>query len=246
MNLLILKIAAVPCAEAGRAIYQLGDLSDDGVSKAMMHLQHQKNGTERLPLNQYQIVAISAVSIEDDSVGVQILGDEQSTEAELLVQLAELLELVPDLVSWNGDEFDLPIIGYRLLKYGIACPAFWKRDSLQEDSIQSLDLMYELSGYSDTAMPSLSDMAKILGLSGEMGLQSIDVLAQYQANNLTIIRQACEVDALNTYLIYLKFLRTSGDLSEADYNALNSQLRRQMVASTLTHLRQFAAVSWVE
>lgn len=246
MNSLILKIATVPCVEAGRSIYQLGDLSDDGVTKAMMHLQHQKNGTDFLPLNQHKIIAISIVSSDADSVGVQILGDETASEAALLRLLAEQLELKPDVVCWNGSEFDLPVIGYRFLKHGITCPAFWQRDMPGEHSLQTLDLMHELSGYNLAAATSLSEMAKVLGLSGDMGLQSIDVLVHYQSDKLAIIRQSCEIDALNTYLIYLRFLKTSGEISEADYLDLNARLRRQVMASTLSHLRQFATASWGE
>lgn len=246
MSTLILNVCTVPSVDAGRAIYKLGDLSDDGAYKAMMHLQHQKNGTEFLPLNQHQIIAISVVTVDGDTVSSQTLGDENTSETELLAQLAELLGTVPDIVCWNGSEFDLPVIGYRLLKFGIPCPAFWDRDSFEESSSQTIDLMHALSGYSPAAAATLSEMVEVLDLAGDTGLQSLDVLEQYQAKNLQGIRQACEVDALNTYLIYLKYQKTRGDLSAADYDVLNTQLRQKMVASELPHLTQFAAASWAE
>lgn len=246
MNALVLKVCTVPCTEAGRAIYRLGDLSDDGVYKAMMHLQHQKNGTESLPLNQQKIVAIAAVLVSGDAVQTTILGDENSTEVDLLVQLSEILARSPTLVSWNGGELDLPVIGYRLLKHGIACSTFWERDSFEESCLQTLDLMDVLSAYNNTVGVSLSEMAEVLGLAGDMGLQSMDVLAQYQEGNLVGIRQACEIDALNTYLIYLKYLRTRGDLSEIAYSSQSTQLQRQVIQSTLSHLKQFAAACWAE
>ena len=132
MSTLILKICTVPSAAAGRAIYKLGDLSDDGVYKAMMHLQHQKNGTEFLPLNQHQIIAMSLVVIDGDKVSSQVIGDENTSEAEMLLSLAKHLESADNLVSWSGSDFDLPVIGYRLLKHGIPCPAFWDKDSFEE------------------------------------------------------------------------------------------------------------------
>ena len=246
MSTLILKIATVPCLDAGRAIYKLGDLSGDGIYKAMMHLQHQKNGTEFLPLNQHKIVSISVVTLDGKCIASQTLGDESSEESDLLNQLAEYLASADDVVCWNGAEFDLSVIGYRFLKYGIACAAFWNRDSFEESSVQTLDLIDVLSGYTPSAVESLSEMAQVLGLAGDIGLQSLDVLEQYQQGNLQAIRQACEVDALNTYLIYLKFQKTRADIPAADYDTLNLQLKQQMAASDLPHHKQFATASWAE
>lgn len=246
MSTLILKICTVPSIDAGRAIYNLDELSDDGIYKAMMHLQHQKNGTEFLPLNQHQIVAVSVVTIDGDTVSTQILGDESASESELLMQLAECMKSAQDIVCWNGGEFDLPVIGYRFLKHGIACPEFWDRDSFEENSVQTLDLMHVLSGYSPTATASLSEMAQVLDLAGDMGLKSLDVLEQYQEGKLQVVRQACEIDALNTYLIYLKLQKTRADLSATEYDTLNLNLKQQMLASDLPHHKQFAAANWAE
>ncbi len=32
----------------------------------------------------------------------------------------------PDLVSWNGGGFDLPVLHYRALRHGIAAPRYWE------------------------------------------------------------------------------------------------------------------------
>ena len=244
MSTLILKICTVPSTEAGRAIYKLGDLSGDGVYKAMMHLQHQKNGTEFLPLNQHQIIAMSLVVIDGDKVSSQVVGDEKTSEAEMLLLLAKHLESADNLVCWGGSDFDLPVIGYRLLKHGIACPAFWDRDSFEEGSVETLNLLDVLSGFSVAAEASFDEMVQVLDLADGMGLNSLDVLELYQEGNLQAIRQACDIDASNTYLIYLKYQKTRGGVTKTEYDRLSEQFKQQLTASAQPHLKQFAAASW--
>lgn len=243
MSTLILKICTVPSIEAGRAIYKLGDLPEEGVYKAMMHLQHQKNGTEFLPLNQHRIIAISVVVVDGDKVSSHVLGDENSTESEMLISLAKYLESADNLVCWSGSDFELPVIGYRFLKHGIASPAFWERDSFEEGSVETLNLLDVLSGFSVAAEASFDEVVQVLELADELGLDALDVLELFQEGKLQTIRQACEIDALNTYLIYLKYQKTRGGVTKSEYDRLSEQFKQQLTASNKSHLQQFAAAN---
>src|SRR5690606_39937173 len=48
------------------------------------------------------------------------LGDESSSEKELIERFFEGVErFTPQLVSWNGGGFDLPVLHYRALRHGV-------------------------------------------------------------------------------------------------------------------------------
>ena len=120
-SVLVFDIETVPDVEAGRLLNNLNGLSDDDVAKAMRTLRLQKTGTtDFLSHPQHKIVAISAVLRTDEALKVWSLGDEGSSEAELLTRFFDGIERFrPTLVSWNGSGFDLPVIHYRALKHRI-------------------------------------------------------------------------------------------------------------------------------
>ena len=126
-SVLVFDIETVPDAEAGRLLNNLNGLSDDDVAKAMRTLRLQKTGTtDFLSHPQHKIVAISAVLWTDEALKVWSLGDEDSSEAELLTRFFDGIERFrPTLVSWNGSGFDLPVIHYRALKHRIVSRTYW-------------------------------------------------------------------------------------------------------------------------
>ena len=83
MSRLALAIVAVPDVEVGRAIYKLGDLADDGVYKAKVHLHNQQRGTDRLPLYQYKVTSASVV-VEGDTGEKTLVSIDGGSEVALL------------------------------------------------------------------------------------------------------------------------------------------------------------------
>ena len=240
MTRLALAIAAVPDVEAGRAIYNLGSLADVGVYKAMVHLHNQQRGTERLPLYQYRIVSASAV-VEDDSGKVALLSFTGENETDVLEQLAQLMESASELVSWDGENFDRPVLVYRYLKHGMACPAVFEYLS---ESMVHTTLSNELSGFKELKRLPLSEIATVLGLPGDNGLESIDILECYQQGELSELSQACDIDALNSFLISKRLELTKGELNNSEYQEDCDTLHDYLSESEKIHLSQFAA-AWL-
>ena len=49
------------------------------------------------------------------------LGEPGAPEAEIIQRFFDGIEkYTPDLVSWNGGGFDLPVLHYRALRHGIS------------------------------------------------------------------------------------------------------------------------------
>jgi hypothetical protein len=127
MNVLCFDIETIPDTEFGRRIYELGDLDDEAVAKVMRFKQLQARQTDFLPLPQHQVVVISAVLRNSDGLHIFSIGEEHGTEREIVQRFFDGIERKsPDLVSWNGTGFDLPVLHYRALKHGVTAARYWE------------------------------------------------------------------------------------------------------------------------
>jgi predicted PolB exonuclease-like 3'-5' exonuclease len=250
MNRLVFDIETVPDVELGRRVLGLGDLNDEQVAKAMYSARRQLGGSEFLPLEQHKVVAISCVLRSRDQLKVWSLGDLESPEAELIARFFDGIEkYTPDLVSWNGSGFDLPVLNYRALKAGIQAPRYWEtgdednsfryNNYLSRFHWRHLDLMDVLSGFQGRGRASLSDMAALLGFPGKLGFSGDQVWDAVLAGQLAAVRNYCETDVLNTYLVLLRFELFRGRLDAAAHEQELERLRALLRASTETHHQQF-------
>lgn len=250
MTVLVFDIETIPDANAGKILHETPHLSDDEMVRAMFSLQHQETGRTFLPHYLHKIIAISAVLATHAKVHVWSLGDETSNEAELIQRFFEGIERhMPTLVSWNGSGFDLPVLHYRALFHGIAAPSYWETGDNQQAfrynnylsryHYRHIDLMDLLSGYQARAVAPLDAMAKLLGFPGKMGMDGSEVWPAYQKGKLAEIRNYCETDVLNTYLVFLRFEKMRGKLSEVGYETALMQLQSYLQESEKPHLQAF-------
>jgi predicted PolB exonuclease-like 3'-5' exonuclease len=68
----------------------------------------------------------------------------------------------------------------------------------------------------------------MLGFPGKMGMDGSRVWDTWLAGDLKLIRDYCETDVLNTYLVYLRFELIRGNLDSSEY-----QQECELLASTL-------------
>ena len=121
MNVLAFDIETVPDVDAGRRLYGLEGLSADQVGRAMFHLRHQESGSDFLRHPLHRVVAISVALRAGERFTLWSLGDLDSPERDLVQRFFDGIErYTPDLVSWNGGGFDLPVLHYRSLLHGVA------------------------------------------------------------------------------------------------------------------------------
>ena len=86
-----------------------------------------------------------------------------------------------------------------------------------------------LSLYQARASVKLDQMAVMLGYPGKMGMAGDKVYEAYADNRLKDIRDYCETDVLNTYLVFLRFQMMRGLLTPEDL-AAEEQLLQEMLA----------------
>jgi hypothetical protein len=256
MNTLVFDIETVPDVDFGRRLYDLGALPDAQVAKAMFALRRQDRGGDFLPLEQQRVVAISCALRKGDAFTLWSVGEAAASEGELVQRFFDgIAKLTPDLVSWNGSGFDLPVLNYRALLWGVQAPRFWEtgegesefryNNYLQRFHWRHTDLMDVLSGFSSRNRVSLANMACLLKLPGKLGFGGDQVWEAYQRGDLVGIRRYCETDVLNTYLIYLRFEQLRGRLAGAGYREEVERVRAFLSASSEPHHAQFLA-AWPE
>lgn len=253
MNVLAFDIETIPDIDTGRRLYGLEGLSDAEVARVMyMKRRGQTGESEFLRHYLHRIVTISAVLRHGDQLRVWSLGEPQSDEAELLRRFFDGIErYTPTLVSWNGCGFDLPVLHYRALKHGVSAPRYWETGA-EDHSFRynnyvnryherHTDLMDVLSSFQPRAAAPLDDIAVLLGLPGKMGRSGAAVWDQFLAGKIQEIRDYCETDALNTYLVYLRFELMRGNLDEPGWRAECERVRATLREMNKTHLNDFLA-----
>jgi hypothetical protein len=250
MNIFVFDIETIPDVEGGRRLFGLDGLSDKDTASAMFALRRQESGSDFLRLHLQRVVAISAVLRAGDSVRVWSLGTPESGEAELIQRFFDGIDkFSPTLVSWNGGGFDLPVLHYRALRHGIAAPRYW--DTGEDDQSfrwnnyisryhwRHTDLMDVLSLYNLRAAAPLDQIATLLGFPGKMGMSGDKVWEAYLEGRIVDIRNYCETDVLNTYLVYLRFELMRGRLSAEQHRNECQLIRDTLGKSEQPHLRAF-------
>jgi hypothetical protein len=105
------------------------------------------------------------------------------------------------------------------------------------------DLMDLLALYSGRANAPLDELATLFGFPGKMGMSGAKVWDAYQEGKLADIRNYCETDVLNTWLVYLRFQLMRGHILIDKYNSECELVRKHLKQSGKEHLQAFE-VAW--
>jgi predicted PolB exonuclease-like 3'-5' exonuclease len=85
----------------------------------------------------------------------------------------------------------------------------------------------------------LDDVAQLAGLPGKLGMEGAKVWDAYQAGDIDGIRNYCETDTVNTYLLYLRFQLMRGVMTQAEYDTETDLTRAALERSPDAHWREF-------
>jgi len=248
---LAFDIETVPDVEGLRRLHGLdGTIPDRDVAEMAFMLRRQATGGDFLPLHLHRVVVISCAMRERDTFRVWSLGGE--SEGELIQRFYDGIDkYTPQLVSWNGGGFDLPVMHYRGLIHGVKARRYWDmgdddRDFKWNNYIsryhpRHCDLMDLLALYQPRANAPLSDLAQLMGLPGKLGMTGAEVWGAYQDGRLQEIRSYCETDVVNTYLVHLRFQKMRGTLDDTQYRSEADLVRTTLSKSAETHWKEFLA-----
>jgi len=251
MNLFTFDIETVPDTKTGRKLYALPvTMSEQEVANIMQEKRKEKTGNDFLPLHLHRVVAISVVLKAQNSFNIWSLGDCNSSEQEILQRFFTGIDkYTPTLISYNGSGFDLPVLHYRALLHSVKAARYWEQgvndqtfkwnNYINRYHDRHSDVMDILSCYQPRATAPLDEVASMLGFPGKMGMHGNKVWENFLAGNIEAIRNYCETDVLNTYLIFLRFLLTQGKITQTEEKIYHQEIRDFLLKSGKEHLINF-------
>ncbi len=248
---LVFDIETVPDIEGLRLLRDLPPaMPEADVAERAFEERREKTGSEFLPLHLHRVAAISCVLRDRDSVRVWSLGEPEDEERVLIQRFFDGIEkYTPQLVSWNGGGFDLPVLHYRGMRSRVQAARYWDMGEDDRDfrwnnyisryHARHLDLMDLLAMYQPRASAPLDEIAQLMGFPGKIGMAGSKVWEKYQAGKIDEIRAYCETDVVNTYLVYLRFQLMRGVYDEGRYEQECALVRSTLSASSASHWHRF-------
>ena len=257
LPVLVFDIETIPDVPGLRRLHALdAGLSDAEVAELAFQQRRARTGSDFLPLHLQRIAVISCVLRTAKDMRVWSLAEPEQSEGEIIQRFFDGVEkFTPQLVSWNGGGFDLPVLHYRGLIHGVVAPRYWdlgdgdfadSRDFKWNNYIsryhtRHLDLMDLLALYQPRANAPLDDLAKLIGFPGKLGMDGGKVWEAWQAGEIAGIRDYCETDVMNTYLVLLRFRLMRGELTKPEYEAEIAYVREELAKLDKPHWREFLA-----
>ena len=124
---LVFDIETIPDVAGLRRLNDLpAGLSDDEVAELAFQQRRAQTGNDFLQLHLQRVVTISCVLRTSEGLKVWSLSEPDLNEGAIIQRFFDGIEkFTPQLVSWNGGGFDLPVLHYRGMLHGVAAPRYW-------------------------------------------------------------------------------------------------------------------------
>ena len=250
---LVFDIETVPDITGLRRLHDMdGSLSDHEVAETAFQLRRQSHGNDFLPHYLQRVLVISCALQDRDSFKVWSLGADGESEGEIIQRFFDGIEkYTPQLVSWNGGGFDLPVLHYRGLMHGVKASRYWDmgeddrefkwNNYISRYHQRHLDLMDLLAMYQGRANAPLDALAQLMGLPGKLGMDGSAVWGAFQDGRLDDIWRYCETDVVNTYLVFLRFQLMRGALTAEQHDQQVAAVRAALVKVGQPHWKEFLA-----
>ncbi len=194
----------------------------------------ESSEVERLPAPPHHQVVVIGVLWFDADYKVTRLGviGEGKDEPGTLKDFARFLEdRKPDLVTYNGRGFDMPVIAARCLRHGVPLRHYYRsRDVRYRFSAEGhLDLMDYVADFGAAKPTKLDVIAKLCGMPGKVGIAGHDVGPLVHAGRIDEVRDYCLCDVVQTAGVFLRVELLRGEIDLDTY--------RQAMGGLIEHIR---------
>ncbi|MBS4036749.1 MAG: 3'-5' exonuclease [Hydrogenophaga sp.] len=256
---LVFDIESIPDIDGLRALRgEPADKPDAEVYAGWLEERKSRNQSDFMPLHLQRVLVISCVFRNAEGLRIHSFVDRDGQSEGRLVQtfFHAVEKHSPQLVSWNGGGFDLPVLHYRGLRHGVEASRYWDmgeddrefkwNNYISRYHMRHLDLMDLLAMYSPKNNAPLDAMAKLCGFPGKLGMDGSQVYSQYLAGQTDDIRRYCETDVMNTYLVYCRFQKMRGGFTPEEYDREIAYVRETLgqLAPDEAHWQEYLA-AWV-
>jgi predicted PolB exonuclease-like 3'-5' exonuclease len=250
--ILVFDIETIPDCEGIRKIHALpAELPDREVAEVAFQKRRVQSGgaSDFLPVHLQRVLVISCVLRTEEDLRIFSIGEPEVAEAAAIQRFFDGVDKYsPQLVSWNGRTFDLPVLVNRGLVHGVGAACFWDtgdeakyNNYINRFHERHCDLMVVLSIYGGRGSP-LDELARLAGFPGKLGVGGGAVWESFLAGGIEAIRNYCEADTLNTYLLYLRFQLMRCSYTPERYQSELALVRSTLEKRTEPHWREFLSL----
>lgn len=261
-DIIVFDIETVPDADATRRLIGDPALDDiaarDALADYFLEKTDGRNDFPRQPFHQICAISYAHLIREPGESGSELVvrriatgGDANDSEETLIEGFLNIIEKrAPQLVSFNGRGFDVPVLKYRAMVHNLSCPRWftegdkWKNYDTRFDSTYHLDLLEVLSDYGASARCSIHEIASAFAVPGKLETAGDNVRQMFEEGEIEAIRNYCETDVCTTLLIFLRWMLFSGGLTESAHARAVLGVRNYLEseAQSRPHLAQFLDV----
>jgi predicted PolB exonuclease-like 3'-5' exonuclease len=119
-----------------------------------------------------------------DALGAPHVGER--AEKELISSFVDrIAALSPQLVTFNGSSFDLPVLRYRAMVHGVAAPGLAARPYFHRYTEDAVDLCDVLASFGSQARARLHELCRVMGLPGKPnGITGAEVEKYYRDGHI--------------------------------------------------------------
>src|SRR5262245_29496892 len=185
------------------------------------------------PIHACRPIVLGALWLDEDYrfKRLGVIGEGKDEKGMLEDFSAFVARFQPDLVTYNGRGFDLPVLALRALRHGVPMSWYYQgraRHRYSEDG--HLDLCDMLADHGAARSLSLDAVARLIGLPGKIGVDGSQVEGLYRAGKLDAIKSYCLADVAQTGLLFLRFRLLQGAIGPGEYRQLAADLMENLRA----------------
>ncbi len=223
-TVIVWDLETVPDLAAAARMLDLPNSTEADVREAL------GPGFPKHPLHKIACIGALVASRQPEGWRVDALGAPhigERSEAELINSFIEKIgQLRPQLITFNGHSFDLPVLRYRAMVNRIAGVGLQVRPYFNRYSEDALDLCDVLGSYVPGSKVKLDEVSRILGLSGKPeGVDGSRVEEMVLGGQIEEVARYCESDVLNTYRVWLVYELFRGSITADELNWSEAQIR---------------------
>ena len=200
---------------------------EDAYTQARERLR-QEQGNDFFPISFHVPISIAVGQVNDERVltAVETVNENDSDEESIVRTFWQRLERFSGtLVTFNGRNFDLPVLELQALKYGCQAPRYFSgkaRNRYAEEG--HFDLYDFLTNYGVHRLRGgFNLLAKMIGLPGKTAIDGSMVQQLWQEGRLDDIHRYCRHDVIQTYFLFLRVELLRGRLTPEQYEHVLTQ-----------------------
>jgi 3'-5' exonuclease len=243
-TVLVWDIETAPDLKAAARMFGLKEDDTAGVRTAL------GDGFPKHPLHRIVCIGALIARRDEESWRVNALGAphiNDRPELELIRAFVDRIDqLHPQLVTFNGNSFDLPVLRYRAMVNRIPAPGLQARAYFNRYSTDAIDLCDVLSSFGASGKIKLNEISRILGFAGKPeGIDGSKVEEAVAAGKIDEVARYCETDVVNTYRLWLTYELFRGSITPNQLSWSERQLHDYVRENKASNAHLQAAMEFI-